>query len=130
MVPVPKKGVEDLGPIKLDLLGVRMQSAMAHAVTEIERATGRHIDLDDPQQVPVDGHFVIKLIQGVRILGLFPLESPGQQDLLSRLEPRNVGDVSGDISLFRPGRSPVACPSSTSPPATAPPHLPALLEVT
>lgn len=31
------------------------------------------------------------------------LESPGQQDLLSRLQPRNVADVIADISLFRPG---------------------------
>jgi len=70
---------------------------------EVERATARHIDLDDPQQIALDDHFAFKLFQGARVLGLFPLESPGQQDLLSRLQPRNVGDVSGDISLFRPG---------------------------
>ncbi|MQY40233.1 DNA polymerase III subunit alpha [Streptomyces sp. RB17] len=62
MVQMPKEGVEDLGLIKLDVLGVRMQSAMAHAVTEIERATGTHIDLDDPQQVPLDDHFAFKLM--------------------------------------------------------------------
>lgn len=47
---------------------------------------------------------------------VFPLESPGQQDLLSRLTPRNVADAIADISLFRPARSLVASPSSTSPP--------------
>ncbi|MEU0389185.1 DNA polymerase III subunit alpha [Streptomyces chartreusis] len=103
MVQMPKEGVEDLGLIKLDVLGVRMQSAMAHAVTEIERVTGQHIDLDDPQQVPLDDHFAFKLIQDAQTLGLFQLESPGQQDLLSRLQPRNVADVIADISLFRPG---------------------------
>ncbi|MGY5136624.1 PHP domain-containing protein, partial [Streptomyces nigrescens] len=46
-----KEDVEDLGLLKLDVLGVRMQSAMAHAVAEIGRATGRRIDLDDPAQV-------------------------------------------------------------------------------
>lgn len=35
-----KEDVEDLGLLKLDVLGVRMQSAMAHAVAEVERATG------------------------------------------------------------------------------------------
>lgn len=35
-----KDDVEDLGLLKLDVLGVRMQSAMAHAVAEVERATG------------------------------------------------------------------------------------------
>ncbi|MCX4671127.1 hypothetical protein OG453_31295 [Streptomyces sp. NBC_01381] len=34
-----------------DVLGVRMQSAMAHAVAEIRRSTGRHLDLDNPDHV-------------------------------------------------------------------------------
>jgi error-prone DNA polymerase len=103
MAMAAKEEIEALGNIKLDVLGVRMQSAMAHAVTEIERTTGNRIDLDDPRQVPLDDAFAFKLIQDSRTLGLFQLESPGQQDLLSRLQPRDVQDVIADISLFRPG---------------------------
>ncbi|MFE3016723.1 DNA polymerase III subunit alpha [Streptomyces sp. NPDC059256] len=103
MVQADKEDVEDLGMIKLDILGVRMQSAMAHATAEIERVTGRHIDLDDPRQVPLDDHFAFKLIQASDTLGMFQLESPGQMDLLSRLQPRDPQDVIADISLFRPG---------------------------
>ncbi|WP_107484375.1 DNA polymerase III subunit alpha, partial [Streptomyces reticuliscabiei] len=103
MAMAAKEEIEALGNIKLDVLGVRMQSAMAHAVTEIERTTGNRIDLDDPEQVPLDDVFAFKLIQESRTLGLFQLESPGQQDLLSRLQPRDVQDVIADISLFRPG---------------------------
>ncbi|MEU9408948.1 DNA polymerase III subunit alpha [Streptomyces sp. NPDC048281] len=103
MAMAAKEEIEALGNIKLDVLGVRMQSAMAHAVTEIERTTGNHIDLDDPGQVPLDDIFAFKLIQASQTLGLFQLESPGQQDLLSRLQPRDVQDVIADISLFRPG---------------------------
>lgn len=36
-------------------------------------------------------------------VGLFQLESPGQQDLVGRLQPRHMQDVVADISLFRPG---------------------------
>ncbi|MFI1396507.1 DNA polymerase III subunit alpha [Streptomyces sp. NPDC020681] len=103
MAMAAKEEIEALGNIKLDVLGVRMQSAMAHAVTEIERTTGNRIDLDDPQQVPLDDVFAFKLIQESQTLGLFQLESPGQQDLLSRLQPRDPQDVIADISLFRPG---------------------------
>jgi len=103
MAMAAKEEIEALGNIKLDVLGVRMQSAMAHAVTEIERTTGNRIDLDDPRQVPLDDVFAFKLIQESQTLGLFQLESPGQQDLLSRLQPRNPQDVIADISLFRPG---------------------------
>lgn len=98
-----KHQVEALGLIKLDVLGVRMQSAMAHAVAEIRRATGRAIDLDDPGQVPLDDLFSFLMIQDADTIGLFQLESSGQQDLLSRLRPRTVDDVIADISLFRPG---------------------------
>ncbi|WP_407564019.1 DNA polymerase III subunit alpha [Streptomyces sp. 184] len=103
MAMAAKEEIEELGNIKLDVLGVRMQSAMAHAVTEIEQATGNRIDLDDPGQVPLDDVFAFKLIQNSETLGLFQLESPGQQDLLSRLKPRDPQDVIADISLFRPG---------------------------
>ncbi|MGI5453573.1 DNA polymerase III subunit alpha [Streptomyces sp. CA-249302] len=103
MAMAAKEEIEALGNIKLDVLGVRMQSAMAHAVAEVERVTGRPIDLDDPKQVPLDDVFAFKLIQESRTLGLFQLESPGQQDLLSRLQPRDAQDVIADISLFRPG---------------------------
>ncbi|MFJ1750556.1 DNA polymerase III subunit alpha [Streptomyces sp. NPDC088116] len=103
MAMAAKEEIEALGNIKLDVLGVRMLSSMAHAVTEIERATGEHIDLDDPRQVPLDDVFAFKLIQESETLGLFQLESPGQQDLLSRLRPRDPQDVIADISLFRPG---------------------------
>ncbi|NJP47472.1 DNA polymerase III subunit alpha [Actinacidiphila epipremni] len=103
MAMAAKEEVEALGNIKLDVLAVRMQSAMAHAVTEIERATGDRIDLDDPRQVPLDDVFAFTLIQQSQTIGMFQLESPGQQDLLSRLQPRDVQDVIADISLFRPG---------------------------
>ncbi|MEV5988985.1 DNA polymerase III subunit alpha [Streptomyces sp. NPDC052051] len=103
MAMAAKEETEALGNIKLDVLGVRMQSAMAHAVAEIERTTGDRIDLDDPKQVPLDDVFAFKLIQDSQTLGLFQLESPGQQDLLSRLQPRDPQDVIADISLFRPG---------------------------
>ena len=82
---------------------IKLWTLQAHAVTEIERTTGNRIDLDDPGQVPLDDVFAFKLIQESQTLGLFQLESPGQQDLLSRLQPRDVQDVIADISLFRPG---------------------------
>ncbi len=103
MAMAAKEEVERLGNIKLDVLAVRMQSAMAHAVAEIERATGDRLDLDDARQVPLDDVFAFKLIQESQTIGMFQLESPGQQDLLSRLRPRDVQDVIADISLFRPG---------------------------
>jgi len=98
-----KEDVEDLGLLKLDVLGVRMQSAMAHAVTEITRTTGRRIDLDDPAQVPPDDPETFELIRSSQTLGCFQIESPGQRELIGRLQPEDFHDLVVDISLFRPG---------------------------
>ncbi|MFI5664869.1 DNA polymerase III subunit alpha [Streptomyces sp. NPDC051684] len=98
-----KEDVEDLGLLKLDVLGVRMQSAMAHSVREIERVDGRSIDLDDPAQVPQDDPRTYRLIKSSQTLGCFQTESPGQRDLLARLLPETFHDLVVDISLFRPG---------------------------
>ncbi|WP_369212610.1 DNA polymerase III subunit alpha [Streptomyces flavofungini] len=121
-----KEDVEDLGLLKLDVLGVRMQSAMAHAVAEVERATGVSVDLDDPRQVAPGDPATYRLIQSTETLGCFQIESPGQRDLVGRLQPSTFHDLVVDISLFRPGpvaadmvrpfiearhgRSPARCP--------------------
>jgi hypothetical protein len=70
-LPGNTEDVEDLGLLKLDVLGVRMQSAMAHAVAEIERSTGHRIDLDDAAQVPPDDPKTFQLIKSSQTLGAF-----------------------------------------------------------
>lgn len=95
--------VERMGLLKLDVLGVRMQSAMVHAVAEVERTTGHRIDLDDPAQVPAEDPDTYQLIRSAQTLGCFQIESPGQRDLLGRLQPETFHDLVTDISLFRPG---------------------------
>ena len=67
-----KEDVEDLGLLKLDVLGIRMQSAMAHAVVEIERTEGRHIDLDDEVQVPFDDPTTYSMISSRQDPGRLP----------------------------------------------------------
>ncbi|MFI8950576.1 DNA polymerase III subunit alpha [Streptomyces sp. NPDC053750] len=100
MAQFDKDDVEDLGLLKLDVLGVRMQSAMAHAVAEVKRATGAEIDLD---AVPEGDPATYRLIRSTETLGCFQIESPGQRDLVGRLQPATFHDLVVDISLFRPG---------------------------
>ena len=98
-----KDDVEDLGLLKLDVLGIRMQSAMAHAVAEVERVDGRRIDLDDEAQVPFDDEETFSLISSSRTLGCFQIESPGQRELVGKSGIDSFSDIVTDISLFRPG---------------------------
>ncbi|TMK86158.1 MAG: DNA polymerase III subunit alpha, partial [Actinobacteria bacterium] len=100
MVQADKDDVELLGLLKLDVLGVRMLSAMHHALDEIARTEGEKIDLDD---VPVDDPKTFDLIQASDTLGCFQIESPGQRELLQKFQPTEWSDLITDISLFRPG---------------------------
>lgn len=98
-----KDDVEDLGLLKLDVLGIRMQSAMAYAVSEIERtaAVGPTPDLD--ALAPFDDPEVYEMIARRATLGCFQIESPGQRELIGKFGPSSFEDIIIDISLFRPG---------------------------
>ncbi|MEI2825404.1 MAG: DNA polymerase III subunit alpha [Dermatophilaceae bacterium] len=98
-----KDDVEILGLLKLDILGIRMQSAMAYAVSEVARVDGVHVDLDDSAHVPLDDAPTFRMIRTTRTLGCFQIESPGQRELIGKFGPERFEDLIIDISLFRPG---------------------------
>ncbi|HYN36267.1 MAG TPA: DNA polymerase III subunit alpha, partial [Actinomycetota bacterium] len=100
MLQADKDDVEELGLVKLDVLGVRMLSSISHARDEIERLHGEPLDIDSLQP---DDPPTFELISSSRTLGCFQIESPGQRELLARLQPRRFEDLIVDISLFRPG---------------------------
>ncbi len=95
-----KDDVEELGLLKLDLLGIRMQSAIAHALDEVARVDGETVDID---AVPRDDPTTFELIRSTRTLGMFQIESPGQRELVGKFGPQTFEDIVIDISLFRPG---------------------------
>lgn len=95
-----KHDMDPMGFLKLDILGVRMQSAIAYTLQEVERTTGERIDLE---QVPLDDRATYEMIRTTHTLGCFQIESPGQRELIGKLEPREFNDLTVDISLFRPG---------------------------
>ncbi len=100
MVQYDKDDVEAIGLLKLDVLGVRMQSALSYAIREIERVDEKRIDID---ALNLDDKKTFDLIKSTRTLGLFQVESPGQRELVGKLSPNNFTDLIIDISLFRPG---------------------------
>jgi error-prone DNA polymerase len=95
-----KDDMDPMGMLKLDVLGVRMQSTMAYAVREIERVSGKVIDLD---AVPRDDAETFKAIRTTNTLGIFQIESPGQRELTGKHQPTQFNDLTIQISLFRPG---------------------------
>ena len=95
-----KDDMDPMGLLKLDVLGVRMQSAMAYAVREIARVRGENLDLDN---IPRDDAETFKTIRTTNTLGIFQIESPGQRELTGKHQPTEFNDLTIQISLFRPG---------------------------
>ena len=100
MIQADKDDVELLGYLKLDVLGVRMLSSMRHATDEIARTLGEKVDLE---RIPLDDAATFEMIRASDTLGCFQIESPGQRELLQKLQPSRWEDLIVDISLFRPG---------------------------
>ena len=99
-VQYDKDDLEYAGMPKLDLLGLRMHTALHEAGVLASRRTGDEVD---PYAPPPDDKETYALIRTGRNAGTFQLESPGQMHLSRRLKPRRLSDLVAQISLFRPG---------------------------
>ncbi len=95
-----KDDMDPMGLLKLDVLGVRMQSTMAYAVQEIKRVRGFELDLDG---IPKDDAKTFESINTTNTLGIFQIESPGQRELTGKHQLTVFNDLTIQISLFRPG---------------------------
>lgn len=90
--------LEELGLIKMDLLGLRNLTI----IDEITQTIKKHQDFDI-YKIPLDDPKTFELISCANTLGVFQLESSGMKKLLRDLKPNCFEDVAATIALFRPG---------------------------
>ncbi len=100
VVQFDKDDVEDLGLIKMDLLGLRTLSAIAECLGMIEQTTGARPDLD---ALPLDDQRVYDMICNVDTIGLFQIELRAQQQSLWQSQPRCFNDLIVQVAIIRPG---------------------------
>jgi DNA polymerase-3 subunit alpha len=92
--------LESLGLLKMDFLGLRTLSVINNTLKIIRNTRGENVDINN---VPLDDKEVYKLLSRGDCCGLFQLESSGMIDLVKRLEPKNIEDITALLALFRPG---------------------------
>lgn len=92
--------LEELGLLKIDVLGLRNLSIIKHALNLIKYNKGIEIDID---QIPTDDKETFGLLQRADTLGIFQLESPGMRSFFKELKPSSIEDIIAGISLYRPG---------------------------
>lgn len=95
-----KDPVEELGLLKMDLLGLRTLTVIADAVKMIRRNRGREINIDE---IPLDDPKTFQLLCHGDGVGVFQLESSGMRAILRELKPEVFEDIVALVALYRPG---------------------------
>jgi error-prone DNA polymerase len=94
-----KDDCEDLGIVKVDLLGLGMMSVMQDAL-ELCRERGRPLDL---AHLPPDDAPTYEMMQKADTIGVFQIESRAQMATLPRMQPKCFYDVVIEVAIIRPG---------------------------
>jgi DNA polymerase III alpha subunit len=100
VVQYDKRDVESMKLIKLDLLGLRMLSAIDDALRDIQADCGVHVDLD---RLPEDLPEVFAMIGAADTVGVFQIESRAQMQTLPRSRPETLDDLVVEVAIIRPG---------------------------
>ena len=93
------KGLEDLGLLKLDFLGLRNLTVIDNALKLIKEG-GSDIDIE---KIPFDDQSVYKLFTKGLTIGIFQFESSGMREFLKKLKPTVIEDLIAMNALYRPG---------------------------
>ena len=93
-------GVEDLGLLKMDFLGLRNLSVIERALDLIEVSTGSRPDID---RVPLDDPATFAMLCRGDSMGVFQLEGGPMRSLMRSLAPTSFDDVAALVALYRPG---------------------------
>jgi error-prone DNA polymerase len=94
-----KDDCEDLGIVKVDLLGLGMMSVMQDAF-ELCRDRGRPLDL---AHIPKDDPATFEIMHRADTIGVFQIESRAQMATLPRMKPKCFYDVVIEVAIIRPG---------------------------
>jgi len=95
-----KDSCQDAGFLKIDLLGLGMLSAVERSVDEINRIRGETVDLS---RIDLQDKKTFEAIRRADTTGVFQIESRAQMQMLPRLKPMNIDDLTIQVALVRPG---------------------------
>lgn len=95
-----KETVEEIGLLKMDLLGLRTLTVINNAVLLAQSSQGKEFDLG---RIPLDDPAVYELLSAGDTIGVFQLESSGMRAILKDLKPQTFEDIIALVALYRPG---------------------------
>lgn len=93
-------GVEALGLLKMDFLGLRNLATIERALELIEATTGSRPEIED---IPLDDPAVYKMLQAGDSMGVFQFEGGPMRALMRNLQPDRFEHLVALNALYRPG---------------------------
>lgn len=99
VIQVDKKMAEKIGIVKFDILGVATLSVIQEIKTD---ANISDWELDPNNPDFLNNKKMYQLLCKAETNGVFQVESAGMKELLVRLMPENINDVSAVLALYRP----------------------------
>ncbi len=93
-------GVEELGLLKMDFLGLRNLSVIEKTLDLVEASGQKRPDID---QVATDDEATFAMLRRGDSIGVFQLEGAAMRALLRSLAPTTFDDVAALVALYRPG---------------------------
>ena len=93
-------GVEDLGLLKMDFLGLRNLDVITDALELIEQTQGITLDIDNVDLYDTPTY---KLLSRGDSIGVFQLESSPMRALMRSMAADTFEDVAALVALYRPG---------------------------
>jgi error-prone DNA polymerase len=97
-----KLDVEELGLMKVDILGLGMLGCMRRAFELLASHKGISLSMASPK-LQDDDEATYKMIQEADTLGVFQIESRAQMSMLPRMKPREFYDLVIEVAIVRPG---------------------------
>lgn len=95
-----KDQAEELGLLKMDLLGLRTLTVIADAIKMVRENRSIEINIDE---IPLDDIKAFELLCRGEGVGVFQLESSGMRAILRELRPEVFEDIVALVALYRPG---------------------------
>lgn len=95
-----KDDCEQLGIIKVDLLGLGMMAVLRDTITLIKEHRNEEVDL---AQIPKNDPLVYQTLQNADTIGMFQVESRAQINFLPKSKPENFYDLVVQVAIIRPG---------------------------
>jgi len=100
LTQIEMHGVEDLGLLKMDFLGLKNLTIIERTLRLIKELHDVDINIDT---IPLDDADAFKFFQTAETTGIFQMESGGMRRYLQQLRPTELEDIIAMVSLYRPG---------------------------